>query len=142
MKRNIILAIVVSVLSFQSHAQDNELPLKEHRTVFQMATGDSSAQVALVKQLNNFLNAVPDVKIEVVCHGPGINTLVTDKTKVYDQIQELTKRGVVFAACENTMKDKKITKDQIIPEATFVPAAIVELVKRQEEGWTYIKAGF
>ena len=137
MKRKIFLLLFVVGLSMASSAQNNG-----HRTVFQLASDDTLVHIGLMKQLNNFLIAVPDVKIEVVCHGPGLNILISDKTRVHEQIQQLKMKGVVFAACENTMKDRKITKDRIIAEADYVPAAIVEIMKRQEEGWTYIKAGF
>jgi len=44
--------------------------------------------------------------------------------------------------CENTLKQRKIDKSEILPEASFVPVGIAELVLKQEEGWAYIKAGF
>ncbi len=142
MKRKISLLLIIFSLSMASNAQNNELTKKAHRVVYQLANVDTMAHIMLIKQLNNLLIAVPDVTIEVVCHGPGLNILISDKTTVLASIQQLKMKGVTFAACENTMKDRKITKDQIIAEADYVPAAIVEIMKRQEEGWTYIKAGF
>ena len=59
-----------------------------------------------------------------------------EKTNQYKQ------NGVVFVACESTMIDRKIPHENIIPEAGFVKSAVVELVKKQEQGWTYFKAGF
>jgi intracellular sulfur oxidation DsrE/DsrF family protein len=51
-------------------------------------------------------------------------------------------RGVEFVACEFSMKDRNLTKDEILPEAGFVKGGIIEIVTKQEEGWSYIKSGF
>jgi intracellular sulfur oxidation DsrE/DsrF family protein len=44
--------------------------------------------------------------------------------------------------CENTLKNRNISKDLLIPNVEFVPAGIAEIVEKQEEGWSYIKGGF
>jgi thiosulfate dehydrogenase len=79
---------------------------------------------------------------EVVCHGPGINLLHSDKTKFSEKIKQFTAQGIIFVACENTLKEKQIAKEKILPEAAFVLMGIGEIVKKQEQGWSYIKAGF
>lgn len=114
----------------------------QHKVVIQLTSEDSLVHKSLMKQLNNILTAAPDTKIEVVCHGPGINMLVIDKTTVHDKIQQMKSKGVVFMACENTLKERNIPKEKIISEAGFVPSALVEIITKQEEGWSYIKAGF
>lgn len=115
---------------------------KQHRIVFQLTTDDTLAHKSLMKQLNNITAVAPDTKIEVVCHGPGLNMLVTGKTTVQDKILQMKNKGVVFMACEFSMSERKITKENIIPEAGFVKAGIIEIVTKQEQGWSYIKSGF
>ena len=116
--------------------------INQHRVVFQLTSEDTLVHKSLMKQLKNILTAAPDTKIEVVCHGPGINMLVIDKTFVHDKIQQMKTKGVLFMACENTLKERNISKDKIISEAFFVPSALVEIITKQEEGWSYIKSGF
>ena len=113
-----------------------------HKIVFQLSSDDTLVHKGLMRQLNNVLNAAPDSKIEVVCHGPGINMLMQETTLVLDKIQLYKTKGVTFKVCENTLREKNISKDKIIAEAAFVPSALIEIVTRQEEGWSYIKAGF
>ncbi|MDZ7647160.1 MAG: DsrE family protein [Cytophagales bacterium] len=48
-------------------------------------------------------------------------------------------KGVVFAACNNTMKRRKLTKADLLPTATVVPSAMIELTLKQEKGWAYVK---
>ena len=78
----------------------------------------------------------------MVCNGPGLDVLMADRSIVKDKIAGFTARGVVFDACLNTMKERKIEKEQIIKEATFIPSAVAHLMQLQEEGWSYIKGGF
>ena len=50
--------------------------------------------------------------------------------------------GVQFVVCENTMKQRKVTKEQLLPNTGFVKMGIGEIILKQEQGWSYIKAGF
>ena len=115
---------------------------KEHRIVFHLATSDTLAQKALVKQLSNVLDYWNTAKLEVVVHNNGINFMKQENARFAKEIADLKQRGVVFAVCENTLKQRKIEKNQILPSAVFVPVGLAEIVLRQEEGWSYIKAGF
>lgn len=115
---------------------------KQHKIVFQLSIDDSLAHKALMKQLNNINKVAPGTKIEVVCHGPGLNMLVLGKTTVQEKIGQMKMLGVEFVACEFSMSERNITRDKIIPEAGFVKAGIIEIVTRQEQGWSYIKSGF
>ena len=114
----------------------------QHKIIFQLTTDDSLAHKALMKQLNNITTVAPDTKIEVVCHGPGLNMLVLGKTTVQEKILQMKMKGVVFMACEFSMSERNVPKEKIIPEAGFVKAGIIEIVTKQEQGWSYIKSGF
>jgi len=116
--------------------------LPQHRIIFQMNTADTLAHKQLMKQLSNISSVAPGTQMEVVCHGPGLDMLVTDKTLVADKIKVHSKSGVVFYACEFSLKERNVEKSRILSDAGFVPAGIVEIVAKQELGWSYIKAGF
>ncbi|MFZ1453228.1 MAG: DsrE family protein [Ferruginibacter sp.] len=115
---------------------------QQHKIIFQLTTGDTLAHKALMKQLNNITTVVPGTQIEVVCHGPGLSMLVTGKTVVHEKMQQMKMKGVVFVACEFSMSERNVPKEKIIPEADFVKAGIIEIVTKQEQGWSYIKSGF
>ena len=147
--KKIFLAIILVAFASSLFAQTakskafkNNVAAREHKVVIQLSSEDTLVHKSLLRQLNNILTAAPGSKIEVVCHGPGINMLVTDKTTVHSKIEEMKIKGVLFMACENTLRERNISKDKIIPEAGFVPSALVEIITRQEEGWSYIKSGF
>ncbi len=116
--------------------------MKKYKIVFQLTSNDTLVHKALVKQLNNALAEAPNTKLEVVCHNNGITFLQNATSKQSKAITALKAKGVDFAACENTMKERKIEKTDIVTEARFVPAGIIEIADKQSKKWAYIKAGF
>lgn len=140
MKKNLIaLLLVVFAFVGQGFAQQTD---KVHKIVFHLATSDTLAHKALAKQVANVLDYWKNAQIEVVVHNNGIGFMKKNEAKTAKEIEALKARGVTFAVCENTLKQRKIDKSEILPEAVFVPVGIAELVLKQEEGWAYIKAGF
>lgn len=121
-------------------AQNNTY--KKHLIVMQLTSADTMVHKGLIKQLNNLKTGWGDtVNIEVVCHGPGIELLMSSKSKFSQQINQLQQKGIDFVACENTMLEKKINKTEILPNMIFVRMGIGEIILKQEQGWHYIKAG-
>ncbi len=145
MKKLLFALLFVMNLSTSFAQMGNDLAQKEaimHKIVFQLSTDDTLAHKALMKQLNNITSVAPDTKIEVVCHGPGLNMLINSKTTVLPKIRELQKRDIQFVACEFSIKERNVDRATIIQEAGFVKAGIIEIVEKQEAGWSYIKSGF
>ncbi len=123
----------------QNNTESNQKP--EHRIIFQLTTGDTIAHKQLIKQFSNMLSVSPTTQIEVVCHGAGLDMLVSSKTIVGEKIKHFAEKGVKFNACEFSMKERKVEKSAIHESAGFVKAGIIEIVSKQEQGWSYIKAG-
>ncbi|EMS34062.1 hypothetical protein C943_03878 [Mariniradius saccharolyticus AK6] len=112
-----------------------------HQIIFQLSNGQVATHEKFLRQLNNILEAAPNAQIEVVTHGMGVDLLLKDNNAFQSALEDLSKRGVVFVVCENTLKQRNLAKDIFLPLAGFVPSAILELVIKQEQGWIYIKAG-
>lgn len=68
--------------------------------------------------------------------------LMKERSLVILLIEELKKQGVDFIASEFAMKQRKIEKSQMISSTNFVEAGLIEIVSKQEKGWSYIKSGF
>jgi uncharacterized protein len=139
--RIFIFLLLSSLLSIHS-ASAQEKTADPLKIVFQLTTDDTTAHKALMKQLGNITSVKPDTKIEVVCHGPGLDMLRSDQSIVADKLQGFAAKGVAFNACEFSLKERKVTKEAILPVAGYVEAGIIHIVTRQTEGWHYIKAGF
>lgn len=116
-------------------------PGKKHRIVIQVTDNDPARWNMI---LNNIKNAQDDVggadkiDIEVVAYGPGIY-MVKGDSPVGTRIDEAIKSGVKVVGCENTMKAFKLDKAEMRPTIGYVPAGVTELMKKQEEGWPYLR---
>ena len=42
-------------------------------------------------------------------------------------------------ACENTMHNQKLGRDDMLADIGYVKAGVVELMLKQQEGWSYIR---
>jgi len=115
---------------------------KQRRIIFDMAGSDTADHNAIIRQVNNVLKNAPDAKIEVVFHGRAVYALITNKTTIKEKIDDLVKnKNIVFAACNNSLNQLNLSKDDVISSAIVVPVAVLELTDKQEHGWSYIKAG-
>ena len=136
MKRIIVLLMIATAVSVSLTAQ------KQHRVVFEITSADSADYRGVLRSVNNVLKDAPGTKIEIVCHGPAIFMLVKEKTALSDIMQELqSKQGVAFAACANSMRKNNLDKSQLVAVATIVPNGVMEVVSKQEDGWSYIRSG-
>lgn len=135
------LILILSITNLNAQSKKGKVSKPEHRIIFQLTSGDTTSHKQLMKQCNNILSVSPTTQIEVVCHGAGLDMLVAGKTIVEDKINALTEKGVVFNACEFSIKERKVDRATIISKSGFVPAGIIEIVSKQEQGWSYIKAG-
>ena len=93
--------------------------------------------------LNNARNVQADlgmdnVDVEVVAYGPGL-PMLRKESAVAQRIASASSQGVSVIACENTMKNTKVDRDQILPGVSFVDAGVVHIMKRQREGWAYVR---
>jgi len=137
MRKQFSLLLVTALFCFSASAQNNQ------KIVFDFVKADTADFRIMVLQIKNVLKENPNTIMEVVCYGPGLMMLVSDKTNVANEMEELQKSpNVSFAACANTMRRMKIEKSQLVTFAKIVPVAMLELSARQQEGWSYIKAGF
>jgi intracellular sulfur oxidation DsrE/DsrF family protein len=132
------LLLVTTLFCYSVSAQNNQ-----PKIVFDFVKSDTADFRVMVTQIKNVLKEEPNTAIEIVCYGPGLMMLVSEKTNVSKEMEELQKsNNLNFAACANSMRRLKVEKSQLVPFAKVVPVAILELSARQQEGWSYIKAGY
>ena len=138
MKR-MLLIVTLLLSSFMVLAQDS---VRQHRIVMQLTSGDTLVHKNLMKQFKNMLEAAPTMRLELVCHGPGMDLLMGDRSIVAGKVKEFVGKGITFLACDNTIRERQLDPTKVLPEAGHVKAGIIHIVERQEDGWSYIKAGF
>jgi intracellular sulfur oxidation DsrE/DsrF family protein len=117
-------------------------PVKTHRILFAVTSPDEADWNLTLGNIHNLINGLkPDPwEIEVVAYGPGLVILKADSTVAKD-IAVFQSQGVKFMACQNAMRYHHLELKDLVPGAIPVPAGIVEVVTKQEQGWVYIKGG-
>ena len=141
MKLLSLLAILMCSGNLLAQSADGVVDLKKHKIVMQFSLNDSISQASVVGQVKNIRTAWPNAQVEVVCHGGGLDLLQTATSKDASQVAEWSAKGVVFAACNNTMKRKNVKKEDLLTSAVVVPSGMIELTLKQEKGWAYVKGG-
>ena len=130
--KSIYILFVAVLFSISVNAQ-------QHKIVWDVSTSDTAEQRILFRQIANVLKESPDTKIEVVFFGGSIHGLVQGASAFPDKVDEFNKKGVIFAACNNSLRRFNIDPSKVLPGVVVVPVAILELTKKQEDGWSYIK---
>ena len=139
----VFLVLVSALCSPCSRAADthaNAVASAHTHVVFQISDDDAKKwNLALnnVKNVQQELGA-DNVDIEVVAYGPGIGMLKFESS-VAERVDEAVKSGVKVVACENTMKAQKLGKADMMSSIGYVPAGVIEIIKKQNEGYAYIR---
>lgn len=120
--------------------------MARHRVLIDIA---SSAEAVWESTLDELVGLSQEltpegVEVRVLVHSRAW-PLVANKTKAsvsepQRRAAALARQGVRFVLCENTMHGANLRKRDLLPFVKTVPSAIGELVRKQEEGWAYVRS--
>lgn len=112
----------------------------QNRVVMQVSDNDPAKWNLALNNAHNLQHDLgpANVKIEIVAYGPGIAMLQAESV-VGNRIGDALHAGVAVSACQNTMHGHKLTKADMLDGIAYVPAGVVEIMKREQEGWAYIR---
>lgn len=145
MKRTLLVAGLIGVLAAASlaprlSAEPRKFP--SHRVVFELTSDEAQAWDAVLNNVENVQKALGQTTLEVVVHGKGLGMLTAAKSGAHsERMKQNANRGVVFAACENTMKRQHVKKEELVAFAKTVDSGVAEIVRKQEAGWSYVRSG-
>jgi intracellular sulfur oxidation DsrE/DsrF family protein len=147
-KRHLLLALTVlfvfgAASIAEPPASGKSSAPKIHRVVVQLTSDGEEHWNAAINQIENLKKGLaPDsVEIELVTHGNAAGFVLAKNTAVSARIQKIEAAGAQVTFCANTQKKNGIQAEELTPGVTVIPSGIVQVVRRQEEGWSYIKAG-
>lgn len=135
MKRVLLLTLLLlsSLATFAQQAP---------KVIMHLQSADSLVHKSIVNQISNIKGEMPDAQIELVCHGPGIEFLTNKNGRYANRLQKMNIKDVALVGCEFTMKQRNYKKEDLVSFAATVPFGIVEILKKEQIGWQYIKMGF
>ncbi|HED18973.1 MAG TPA: hypothetical protein ENI74_05665, partial [Gammaproteobacteria bacterium] len=79
--------------------------------------------------------------IQIVLYGKAVlsamsfSEVYSGYAPLFDSLQEA---GVEFRVCHNSMRMLKVSADDLYPDMEVVPAGILQLIKMQMQGYSYI----
>jgi uncharacterized protein len=138
---NILAGVLGLSLSLSSlHTAAAEAPAAKERLVMQVSDADAGKWNLALNNAKNVQQAygADKVDIEIVTYGPGIGMLKMDSV-VANRIEEAKQAGIVIVACQNTMKGMKLTSADMLPNTSYVPSGAVEIIKKQRDGYAYLR---
>lgn len=118
-------------------AASNKYP---HNIVFQVTDDDPAKwkQVLSISKNVQQMLGQENVAIEIVVHSAGLNMVMLE-SEVGSSLTDAQNDGVVLVACAATMKRHKFTEKDLHQDVKVVPVGAVEIMQKQEAGWTYIR---
>ena len=147
---SIVCLSMSSIALAQGAKKQSSSPLKPHRLLIHV---DQNDPAVMNLALNNATNVIEyyrakgeDVNVDIVAYGPGLHMLRADTSPVQDRIKQLKGTAfpskVQFSACGNTKENMEKKEGQsvaVLSDATIVPSGVVQLMEKQEKGWSYVR---
>ena len=94
--------------------------------------------------LRHYRDSRQDARVQVVINGKGLELVRVDTSAFADRIQKLQREfdNLTIAACQNTID--RLQREQgilvrLLPGVVVIDSGMAELMRRQNQGWTYIQ---
>jgi uncharacterized protein len=140
-----LLTITVLALSSLSVAQTTPQatlakPSHPARLVIQVSDAEPNKWHLALNNAKNVQEELGahNVEIEIVAYGPGLGMLKKDAL-TSSRIDEVSMAGIKLVACENTMRNQKLTRSDIHTSAGYANSGVVQIMNRQASGWSYVR---
>ena len=133
--KTLILGLIFSAIAFTARSQ---VP---YNVVFDLTSGDTMVHKSVLRWLNGISTGKPDAKLEVVLYGQSLDMVRSGKSAVEEALKKvISNPNVMVKVCAAAMKRHNINASELIPGVEMVSDGIFQIVTRQSQGWSYIKA--
>jgi len=104
---------------------------------------ESSKWSLTLANVNSLLNDLGknEVSIVVLANSFAVRDYVPliENNHILEKVKDLAVKGVLFKACRNSLMNNNIDETTLPKHIEIVPSGVSELVKRQAEGYGYIR---
>lgn len=120
----------------------------ETRIVFHLTNADQTLAGELLDDVEHILHAYQHdgkpLRVEIVSNGEGLSLLRARLSQHKQRINQLARLydNLTFVACKNTIERMQVSEGidiHILPEAEIIHSGVDHVVKRQRDGWAYIR---
>ena len=108
--------------------------------IFQISTSSPAAWKVAVHNVHNLERAtgMPGTLIEVVVFSRAARILLKD-SPVASELGALHASGVAIEACKASIRKAGLKPSAILPFVRYVPSSVAEVVRRERQGWAYVR---
>ena len=121
---------------------------EETRIVFHLTNSDQQLAGELLDEVERMLVSYQadrrPLRVEVVSHSDGLTLLRDSLSQHKARIHNMAGRfgNLTFVACRNTIERLRVEHGievKLIPDAEVIDSGVSHVVKRQKQGWSYIR---
>jgi uncharacterized protein len=112
-----------------------------HKAIFHIDEPSKGRADQVMANITNLLDDLGDgnVEVELLANGGGVRALMKGPEGQSGTVEALARRGVHFVACQHSLEHLNMRREDLLGLVEVVPAGVSELVKKQAEGWAYIR---
>jgi len=115
--------------------------MKQYQVIFHL---DEEPQEKVTFVLNNILNLLDDlgsqnVDVELLVNGPAVKAFTAEENPISELISKVLDQNVAIALCNNALNLFELKPEGMLADVIVVPSGVGELVRKQAEGWAYIR---
>lgn len=114
--------------------------MNNYNLVLHVDKTDNSLNIAF----HNFINYAAALtgktfKVILLVNAAAVTLLKSDNAAISEMLEKAVSLGLEVHACNNALVANKMTKEDLYPQCSVVPAGVVELVELQNQGYAYVK---
>lgn len=112
-----------------------------YKAIIKLTSNDIEVHRSMIRQVNNLLDYFGGhIQVRVICHGGSLPFCLSESIPFQEDIKKLLLGKVAIAVCHNMLVSNGRSANELIAGLEIVPSAIAELVIKQQQGWSYVKA--
>lgn len=134
----LIVTFCLAFMSIGAHAAEEV----KNRLLIQVSE-DSVERLSAALNAAKFVQAqygAPNVEIEIVVFGPGVQTLKYYAPKpIPERVKQEKYNGIRIVVCDYSMRAANLRPSDMLRDVSYVPSGVVEIMEKQKLGWSYIR---
>ncbi len=159
MRRNFLaFAALLPLLVHQAMAGPNDpskfdtTPYKAQKALYDFNFAKPTDAKSAFGYIKNHLKAIQEYgqpktsHIVIVAHGNELHAFSrlnrAAYPEMYEELKALKDAGVSIQVCSNAARSRGYKPDEFYDVITVVPAAVIDIAKWQNEGYSYMWAGW
>lgn len=116
---------------------------QEVKIVFDVTSDDPKIHSATIRHVKAMSEAYPNSTFELVIYSGALPMALKEKSEQYEDMKAIASReNVMVNVCAMSLNRYNLDDTALIEGVGSVPDGILEIAKRQNEGWAYIKEAY